>query len=188
MLQLYFQRQTQEKKIVIPYICSTHFLKIFLKNSKKIKIDDEVKKMFIFMFTLILNSLTIEQIENYLMNIYNIFKSYYWDETVAYSIKILSKEIKERNIETIEQRTPDERNRDNEFDYFLDNTDGNDESLNETNHFLNYFNAMLKKFEEINVNKMKMNKKFLKNRFYCPELFQLIAKKLHLIPLWSGIM
>ena len=183
MLQLYFQRQTQEKKIVIPYICSTHFLKIFLKNSKKIKIEDEVKKMFIFMFTLILNSLTIEQIENYLMNIYNIFKSYYWDETVAYSIKILSKEIKERNIETIEQRTPDERNRDNEFDYFLDNTDGNDESLNETNHFLNYFNAMLKKFEEINVNKMKMNKKFLKNRFYCPELFQLIEKKLHLIPL-----
>ncbi|CAF0972658.1 unnamed protein product [Brachionus calyciflorus] len=61
------------KNMIIPYLCSTHFIKNISKKAKKVKIDMQTRTAFIFSFTLIQNSTSIEEKENYLLIIYNMF-------------------------------------------------------------------------------------------------------------------
>lgn len=51
-----------------------------------------------FLFTLIQNAASIQQINHYLIHIHNMFKSKYVDEETIFSIKILAQETKNRNL------------------------------------------------------------------------------------------
>lgn len=75
----------------ISYICSTHFLKIIINKTKKINTSTKVKKMLIFCFSLLQNSTTIEQFDNYLVNIFNIFNRKFVSRPLNYSLEILKK-------------------------------------------------------------------------------------------------
>lgn len=103
------------------YLCSTHFLKNIIKKVKKVYANKIVKRNFIFMFTLIQNSTTVTQIENYLRNIYNIFNNPFFDETVCYSLEVIAEEIKKRKLSSIDPdqtRSFEQSKRDSFFDEF----------------------------------------------------------------------
>ena len=82
------------------YLCSTHFLKNILKKTKRIVKDSnyQFKNDFIFMFSLLQNSLSIKEFNAYLLNIYNVFKNKIYDDSVRYSLEILRSHIKDRDL------------------------------------------------------------------------------------------
>ena len=81
------------------YLCSTHFLKNFIKKAKRNKtVHSHIIKTLIYSFTLLQNSSSLEQIENYLINIYYIFNNPHFDSTVKYSLEALRTECINRNL------------------------------------------------------------------------------------------
>jgi hypothetical protein len=100
----------------VPIICNSKIY--FLKDAKAEKIDktnkidvekqraekqraekqrairiQKIKKAIIFSFSLIQNSLTIEQIDAYLINIHNIFCNPYHDQSVVESLEEIKTEM-----------------------------------------------------------------------------------------------
>ena len=173
------------------YFCSTHFLKNIIKKTKSIKKSKNVKTAFIFMFTLIQNAITLEQIENYLINILNIFNSEYMDESVFNSLFFMTRSLKDRNLNCIDielERTPEEQDRDQHFEQFLNESHSEqNEKEEKCSNFDKYFSDKLKPHYEFIENKKNI-KNDMKNEFFCPNLFELLKEYLYIIPLWSGIM
>ena len=179
------------------YICSTHFLKNIIRKAKLVKIADNVIKSFVFMFSLIQNSISINQIDNYLINVYNIFNNKFLDSTVIYSLNIITLELRERNISKVnisEANTPQEQKRDNDFDYILheSNIYFSNDLKNSTKYmspFFHYYESKISEYKEkikiLSNHDQQLNKK---NQFYSPELFNLIQNKLYLLPLWTGVI
>lgn len=63
--------EVRQYKIIL-YLCSTHFLKNMIKKAKQVTIANHVRRAFLFMFALLQNSITIEQINLYLKKIHAI--------------------------------------------------------------------------------------------------------------------
>ena len=87
--------------------------------------------------------------------------------------------------------TPQEVIRDKLFDKFLEQskntTDGKDEAnVVKNSPFTVYFRQKVYDYKAFYTPSHSTN--FLTNEFYCPKLFKLIVKQLHLLPIWSGIM
>lgn len=173
------------------YLCSTHQLHNVINKTKKIKVEYNIRNLFIFMFTLIQNSVTIIEVENYLINIYNVFNNPNFDTTVSYSLNLLQSVIKNRklSIEIIStERTPDEIDRDKEFESFIKESDSttNEESIAKNSPFKKYFDQLIEKYKN---NISKITKPFYsENEYYNPQLFNILQKKLYILPLWSGLM
>lgn len=157
--------------------------------------------MLIFCFGLLQNSTSIEQFDNYLVNIFNIFNRKFVSRPLNYSLEILKKELTTLNLNKKlfeEKMSPDQVQRDNEFEYItLETISVNSDTkrtLKVTSPFKNYYDTfiddikkvlLINKFEETNI----------ENEFYCPELFEIISKRLfnylqkdYLLPLWTGII
>ena len=83
------------------YLCSTHFLKSMIKKTKKLSVTERIKKIFLYSFTLIQNSLTIEAVTNYLINLYNLLNNPTKDSTVDFSYNLLDTELIHRNLNRI---------------------------------------------------------------------------------------
>lgn len=97
------------------HLCAAHFLKNMVRKPKKVSLENaylksqnersqkpaifkEIRKVFIFSFTLIQNCICLDQAKLYLQNIYNVFNNQSDDETVAYSLAFIQNEIIHRNI------------------------------------------------------------------------------------------
>jgi hypothetical protein len=179
------------------YLCSTHFLKNIIKKTKPFKssVNQDVINQLIFGFTLIQNSITQQEIENNMINIYNIFNNKYLDQTVVYSLKALRTELINRdlhrvNIQNISSPTLTKRNA--QFAKNLDLSD--DQSFLESNKtiitnspFNRYFDIFFVNMQQ-NIDKKTVNLNLKPNPYYQPELFNIIRKQMYIIPLWSGIM
>ncbi len=188
------------------YLCSTHFLHSLIKNAKQIKkngfgmdISKEFLQAFVFFFTLIQNSTNLVQIENYLINIHNVFNNIFNDESVTYSLNVLVQEIKNRDLSKIDidngRNSPEEIERDKMFQQFVKDSNiyfvnDYEKNIKKESPFNDHFNQKLLYYDEIVQQKTKDNEKrvLTSNEFYCPAIFNLLATQLHKIPLWSGIM
>jgi len=80
------------------YICSVHFLKSLIFKVKKIEKTQTVAKSFIFAFSLLQNSVTVNQFNNNLRHIYNVFCNILLDESVGMSLTYLKGEISNRKL------------------------------------------------------------------------------------------
>ncbi len=80
------------------YFCSAHFLKTLIYKVKKIEKNMTVAKSFIFAFSLLQNSITVESFNNNLRNIYYVFSNSMLDESVLLSIIYLKVEISNRKL------------------------------------------------------------------------------------------
>lgn len=180
------------------FLCSTHFLKNIIKHSKKIDCTTAIRKTFIFMFSLVQNALTINEIEYYLINIHNVFNSKYFDPTVAFSLKCLGDYIKKRNLnnlETDDTYSKDEANRNLEFSLFVKETNifisvDFEFEVKKCSPFKTYFDKKV-----VNYNQMIKKKEsetsvdtYILNEFFCPELFDLLNDYLYILPLWTGLL
>ena len=181
------------------YLCSTHFLKCIIKNSKLVKVEKEIRRAFIYFFTLVQNSTTLNQIEIYLINIHNIFMSKEFDQSVQYSLQTLASELKNRKLNNIdidnERSLPHERERDKNHEKFVEESNiyfvvDFDKKVRENSPWNNYFNALVEQWNQLLENRSSINKitlNLLANPFYSPGLFNLIQRELHKLPLWTGL-
>ncbi len=196
--ELIFNKKTDLKMYpTFVYLCSTHFLKNIIKKTKPFKssVNQDVINQLIFGFTLLQNSITQQEIENNMINIYNIFNNKYLDQTVVYSLKALRTELINRdlhrvNIQNISSPTLTKRNA--QFAKHLDLSD--DQSFLESNKtiitnspFKKYFDIFFVNMQQ-NIDKKTVNLNLKPNPYYQPELFNIIRKQMYIIPLWSGIM
>jgi hypothetical protein len=69
-------------------ICSTHYLKNFIRDVQGIKVETNVRKSIIFCFTLLQDAVDLQKFDDYLKHIYNLYNSEYFDDHVEYSIKV----------------------------------------------------------------------------------------------------
>jgi len=98
---IYLNQHHMKTRIVL---CSVHFFKnvvkktkLKLKNSKNEK-KLEIQKIFLFAFTLLLNSVSIEEFENHLSNIFCVFISFKMNQAVLYSLKSLQDDVKSKKL------------------------------------------------------------------------------------------
>ncbi|CAF1144677.1 unnamed protein product, partial [Brachionus calyciflorus] len=175
------------------YLCSTHFLNSVIKKAKKIKVKNNVRNAFIFSFTLVQNSKTIQELENYLINIFNIFNNQYFDRSVVYSLNTLKIKIRERNLSNLDisgERNPEKLSRDIDFKKFLKGTNENigekEEIIFRNSPFKTYFDELISKYK-VRIQKTT-SKYMINNEYFCPDLFNILENKLYLVPLWTGIL
>jgi hypothetical protein len=90
--------ETSKKTIesVLPcklQICSTHFLKIIIKNVKEAKVQKTIQNLFIFVFSFLQNSTCIKDFDRNLLHIYNIFMQPRINEDFSNSYNFLKVKI-----------------------------------------------------------------------------------------------
>ena len=182
------------------YICAVHFLKTVVKKVKKYKDDKKniLFKMFVYAFTLIQNSISLDQLIVYLKNIHNIFCNKKFDPTVIFSINMIREELKTRGLNKINAShyliDIDESKADLEkkqpktnIDWFKDlHSSQEDNVIKNDSPFAPYFKNLISRFNnEIDDNGQT---DFEKNPYFNIEIFEVIKNFLYLAPLWTGIM
>lgn len=113
----HIKRDYMKSKLVL---CSVHFFKNVVKKtkalmikSKKSYINSKIKKIFLFSFTLLLNSISVEEFIKHLTCIYYLFSSIKWNESVIYSYRTLRDDCKTKKLHGSDisgNTTPDELN------------------------------------------------------------------------------
>jgi hypothetical protein len=90
------------------------------------------------------------------------------------------------NVEELISSTDLDEN--NEKAKFLFSDNETIENIKQNSPFRTYFNALIAQYRmELHLNVIRKKHK-IENEFYCQSLFYIIDDKLHLMPLWSGIM
>lgn len=170
-------------------LCSTHFLKNVIDETDRILHKEDtnrskrIKRAFVVSFTLLQNSVSIDEFIENLMSIQIIFTSKMCSSEVVKHQSKIQRNSKIRNIDWLKnfpfQSKVDESNKKIFF------SEVNSVNYSKDSPFTNYFNQILdKKSEEFVENSVEKKK----NLFYNPSLFEIIKKKLHLVPFWSGIL
>ena len=174
------------------YLCAAHFLKSLVKKVRKIDLDKNRSITFIFCFGLLQNSTTLEQFESYLHDIFNLFTNEHFDSSVIESLKKLRLEISNRDIKSLNVdkilKESDKINTKELNGFYIDPIGTN--KIKENSPFTYYFNNIIQNFEKIKNISKKGNilKKTIPNHFFNPSLFKFIKDKLHLMPLWTGLI
>ena len=185
------------------YICSTHFLKIIIKRVSSIneKCDKKHKKHFeyknkikicVFFFTLLQNSISIEQFNILLEHLYNIYMVKQKSISNLNSIKTLLDAVSNRNY--LDELS---YNIDFERDSLLDQklledkqyviSDVSYENIKSSSPFTRYYELLEKKFQ-CNINNNVDENMSSINDFYCPTYYKILTSYLHILPLWSGVL
>jgi len=187
------QKENNKKFIFITtvYICSTHMLKIILKHVKKFskQIPVKVCEALKFCFTLLQNSKTIEQFDIYLEHIYILFNSKYISSVVKYSTDYLRNELLNReteiNFDFYANENLKKYNLNSDHKKTVVQEFHSEEKLTKDSPFTTYYKNKMKDWLP-NTNTKSSNLEL--NEFYSPELFEIIKKKLHIVPLWTGFV
>ncbi len=157
-----------------------------------------VRRAFIYSFTLIQNSVTVYQIEIYLINIHNLYMSKQFDMSVQYSLQTLASELRNRKLNNInidnEKGLPNERERDQNFASFVEASKiyfvvNFDEKVKENSPWETLFISLIKNWDQLIETRSSINStNLLANPFYCPELWFLLRRELYKLPLWTGVL
>ena len=171
---------------VIFHLCGAHFLKMVVKKVKKIKKYNEdsndktlvpkntrrnknLQNLFIFSFSLLQNSIQLDDFINNFILLHHIFNEKYYSKKVSDSFSAISKQLLDRGYENISIKKEPEENEPNykkeeekyhEYSKF-NSFDKNDESsLKKKSLFANYFLKLLEslsKHTEIGLSENKIN-------------------------------
>ena len=175
----------------IVYICAGHFLKAIINNAKKvvdIHSDKMQLKLFIFSFTLIQNSVSIQQVNLFIFHVQNIFLTEFRNPSVDRSIQIIGDELKKRNVSSVSISSDD---------YIESSTSETDEkpTFYNTEKVISNESPFRKYYERIideNFQKLRWTESEImsceRNSFFNKRLFNIIKERLYLLPMWSGLM
>lgn len=179
-------------------LCSTHFLKMVINKIRPLKTsldnltDRKIKNSFIYSFTLLQNSTSLEEFNSYILNIYVMFLSKYKTESFKNAFNSLRKGVLYRKLTTEIYKEVDTKfdlNKMLEYDYRNENIFANEivENIKAHSPFSIYFN---KKCSEIRdtIYSENLNEIRDSNEYYFPEFLNVIENYLYLMPLWSGIL
>lgn len=170
------------------YICASHTLKnisFHVKElSKKKNISFRTRKFFMFSFSLIQNSKDFNKFENHIKDLFIIFNNRYENDHVRDSFLRIRENILSESLES------EIFNFDEAENLILDKHIINQEikkAIRDNSPFDIYFKKVISDLISSSSSSEK-NKfdKLKENQYFCPELFQIINKKLYLYPLWTG--
>ena len=169
------------------YLCSSHFLKSAITKARKLsKIPDNVITTFIYLFSLLQNSTSIDQFNLYLKQIYIIFHQPKETKLVLISLKKLCNSVLKRKLSNviyeIDENT-DEKELNEESNVII--SDVEYENYKKESPFSIYFDKLITSFSKLIRNRNQIK---TKNKFYNPELFKIIKDCLHLLPFWTGLL
>ena len=169
------------------YLCSVHFLKNISKKAKSVignlKQGKNILKTFLYAFSLLQNSCTMEELEENLQNIFYIFNEETETEIFYNCLTKTRKKLASRDIEAF--LDCELTKKENVDIYGLSFNTKIEGKLSKNSPYVNHFkNIVINCISESKNGKIGMNK----NRFYFPDLFKIIEQHFYCIPLWSGIV
>ena len=170
-------------------ICAAHFLKLIIKKIKKLKIDENTKKIGIYCFTLLQNAVSIDDFERLLINIFNLFNQKYYSQSCVESIAFLRKKLIERNIGFLyysDKKCNQSQNQkfENNNEFIKCETFKN---LKQNSPFTIYFATLLAKYNKI-VSEDNDKADTSTNDYFSPAVFNIFKNYLYIMPMWSGVM
>jgi hypothetical protein len=183
-------------------LCSVHFLKLIITKVRKIKpfADEEKNKKiqndFIFAFTLLQNSINIEEFTVNFINVYNIFNLKYASTDYDDSTKIIKQQLLDRNLTVIKyneiQNNSDVRElkkkNSETHQIMIVDDDFSERALKNYSPFAIHFNKCIKQHEVLITKNLKDKNKSQINWNYCPKLFNILLDYIHILPFWTVIM
>ena len=186
-------------------LCASHFLKTISKKVKQLTSDQNVKikTAFLFAFSLLQNSSSIDEFKNYFLHIIYMFGEAKKTQQCIDSINFIKKAIATRNFTYVEKILSDDF-KSSSFEVSISENiillnNSNDaikeveSSLKKKSPFTKYFNEWLIEnnifintglFEN---NKLE-NEELETNFYHNNQLITLIIDYLHIIPMWTGII
>jgi hypothetical protein len=172
------------------FYCAFHILKNMKEKAKDVRpaLDRRVTKAFLFCFTILQNSRTLEHFITYLKHIYIFFCSEYFTPMFVRSFHQIKNKISERNnVIYVDRPTvggPTTKETDDKRDKEIS------KKIKSGSPFKAYFDELKRKFEsELNNHiKLTAGENLEPNFFYCPVLYEKIHNLLCLLPFWSGIL
>lgn len=171
-------------------LCQVHILKkmaqkasdiIKLKKAVKFESYNKIKEIFLYGFTILQNSMTVNEFDDTLKYLYFTLNSEFNSDMVSISIDKLRKKIYQRNSGMFDKEENFVNFDDTKKDIYINDDDYN--SIKVQSPFSEYYKNMISSLSN-SVVKSSCHE----NEFYMPEFFELISEKLYLMPLWSGIL
>lgn len=165
-------------------LCQTHFFKnVAIKSKEIVKTDKKKFNLFLYAFTVLQNSITIREFEKNLEYLFDIFCRKNKSEKTILALTTINAKVSERNLDIFKIHDADilnlnDHKRKNVFVMHDD-----DKDVIKKSEFTEHFKSLINSF-----NDSVFPCLFEENAFYCPSLFDIIRVKLHIMPLWSGVM
>jgi hypothetical protein len=157
-----------------------------IKKAKSIIKDDKIKQTFIFSFSLLQNSTSLNEFNKHLEKIFILFKSQTLNSLVTDALIDLNESVVHRNISKawsfIGEENTSTVHETPEYDESYESEC--ESSLKKSSPFTKYFLNVIENF--------KLSSKCelfgsIPNEYYFPELFEIIKNYLYVLPLWTGI-
>lgn len=172
------------------YLCSTHLLKNinddFRKNKKKSEISS-FKRDFIFGFSLLQNSVKLTEFNEILVALFNIYNRKFISKNLRKYLLKLKIKIEIRNMEWLSSLSAVSKSENKvDLEFFFE--DQEILSYQKNSPFSLYFDTLLKNEEKNIFNEEILFIEYEKNDLYCPSIFNIIRKRLYIMPLWTGIL
>ena len=176
------------------YLCSVHFLDIIWKDCVKIlgesrrmrlKLKEKIKQTFILSFTLLQCCSNFETFNSYLIDIFNIFNQKTQNKSFLISFKRIRNCVAERKSH--EKFLPKKHEKIENYCFINRDTKKNIVKNSKFEHFYKDFLNKLEKVVEMDQTS-ESSLREPQNDFYLPKLFDIIKKKLYIIPIWSGLV
>ncbi len=176
-------------------LCSLHFLRSIIRAIRKLNTEienvKEVRFSFLFSVTLLLESKSMSEFESNFKRIYLMFCIQNINKSVNESIDFLSKSIQSRNDEflkfylkaNVDADLSDE-NKKNKLSFYKNYEIEQIKSLKKESAFSEHFNLLINEI----IKSITIDDAMEKNKYFCPQLFELIKSELYLMPLWSDIV
>ena len=184
------QAVDSSKFMTIVYLCSGHFFKSIINQCKKSSTDKRVNRIFIFAFTLLQSSTSIQQLNLYLFHIQNIFTSHHLSANVNKSIDTISIELRDRDLDKININFSDDDLSlvASKFPTSTDNESANNESsLVKGSPFAKYFDEAIDHNNQVIFSYNESQPSVVINPYFNEKLFTLIKQKLYFVSMWSGL-
>ncbi len=183
------KEKSNNSMLVRPFICATHLLKSTIRKAKKINGVNRTTTAFIYMFSLLQNSITFEQFQKYLLDIYVILNQKYLNTDVYSRINFVLSELRNRKLNCLDIGCIyDDDINTNEHKYEIEISEKNSvNSIKNDSPFSFYFKSFLDSHQNlIQTNDLAIDDQE-ENQFYNPKLFAVIHDLLKIMPLWTGI-
>ena len=176
-------------------ICQTHIFKAvvektnsYIENRRSIDKsydkNNKIKKFFLFCFTVLQNSTCLNEFNEFIQDIYQIFCKEFSTKKTIICVEKIKMHILKRNFDIFKII-------DTQFLTKIKTVESNLKIyINpESNNNLKKCSPYIKHFKDI-INSIPTEDYNIKtfNEYFSPELFNIIEEKLHLLPFWTGIM
>lgn len=179
-------------------LCAVHILKLIAKKADCITKKQgsiKIKKSFLFAFSLLQNSISIEEFETFLLLMHSMFCEKKRTPTCINSIETIKTAVQTRNLQYVENILNtdfDSDNLESQIEVKIELMNNSNKSIKASTSILQEESPFTKHFQtwfRIHVPSFNTDSnQYEPNLYYSPELMELINDLLYIVPMWTGII